>query len=140
MQMILDNLNISFWLLNLKLLIKKHFVDLKVLVAYSNSTNHMYKNIKDYKPHRKFKTFWNETSMGFLRQFARQELFWFSTRVKKHRWFKLEETFSGFLIHSARQDLYGFSLRVNHLWFKLEKKPLFVYYCFTSLGDPGIFW
>ena len=41
----------------------------------------------------------------------------------------------GFLIQSARQDLYRFSLRLNHLRFKLEKKP---FLCTTVLHHWGI--
>ena len=65
--------------------------------------------------------------------------YWYSGTI--HLKFKkfLNETFTGFLMQSARQDVYGFSLRVNHLWFKLDKKPLFVYYCFTSLGIQASF-
>ena len=74
---------------------------------------------------------------GFSHTVGEARLQGFSIQVKSSM---VEQTFLGFLIQCAGQDLYRFSLRVNHYGLNFKKTPPFVYYCTTSLGDPGIFW
>ena len=74
-------LNLIFWQIYISFIARS---------LYYISSAHLQAVRQSNKTHWKFKRFWNETFMGFLRQSARQELYGFSLRVN-HLWFKLEK-------------------------------------------------